>query len=141
MQIELCEECFQPGCRDGGYIQIFFHDQFVIWKEPYSEENRMRDEPSSALLDGTIFWDVPLHSAFTSEMTININRKKLTRAQAFDLWRINAVKEIYTQLPFCYFDLDRIEEDILGFYSVELAAEQSEASFYAAKKKLLAAVL
>ena len=90
IQIEICSECFEPGCSSGGYVQVFDENELIIWKEPLNEISNIREEPAQELRHGTVFWERELYRSFMKETTKNNNfhSEKLSTKQAIDLCRL-----------------------------------------------------
>ncbi|WP_206669688.1 hypothetical protein [Paenibacillus luteus] len=139
VQIDICSECFEPGCTTGGYVQVFEQDNYVIWKEPYDKDKANDVEPASGIRAGTIFWDSDQYAKFTAEFALTDLGKRtgLPIEQAIDLWRIQGAKTLFGNMSSHFVSIERLEEDIIGFYSKGLSAMQSESLYLDAKKKLL----
>ncbi|MGO4549340.1 hypothetical protein AB4Z29_31640 [Paenibacillus sp. 2TAB23] len=138
IQLDVCEECFQPGCSSEGFVQVFKLANWVIWKLPYIETDEARTGAASGLKDGSIYWEASLYASFLAEFnhTANQHAAGLTSRQAFDLWRIHAVKTIFPQHISAYYSLEQLEEEVIGFYSSELSGEQSKEIYFMAKHEL-----
>lgn len=140
IQIDICGECFSSGCTDEGYVQVFEKDDIVIWKEPYSEVNDISVGAASGLKAGTIYWNSAGYAAFLAALGWTDEHKTLGLlvGQVIDLWRINAAKTILPLSSSEFISFERMEEEIMGFYSIDFDAEQSKEMYLSAKKRLLA---
>ncbi|MDQ0194595.1 hypothetical protein [Paenibacillus wynnii] len=136
IQIEICSECFEPECSSSGYVQVFGEDELIIWKEPLNEISDIREDPVNELIHGTVFWEKELFYSFMNEVMNNnsVHIERLSIKQAIDLWRLNALSSI--SFP-RYYDFDRLEEDIMGFYSSELSSEETKHLYFKSKNNLL----
>lgn len=139
IQVDVCDECFQPGCSSEGFVQVFGLDHFVIWKEPYIENDESRTGAIYGLKDGSIYWDASLYASFLAQFDHAANQHHiadLTSRQAFDLWRIHGAKTIFPQHTSVYYSLERLEEEVIGFYSSEVSGERSKEIYFMAKLAL-----
>jgi hypothetical protein len=139
IQIDICGECFMPGCTSSGYVQVFEKENIVIWKEPYNKQFEISEEPARGLNAGTIYWDSAMYAKFLSKLGLTDAHKTLGLPidQAFDLWRINAVKTMFPLAASSLFSIERIEENVMGFYSIDFTSEQSKDIYLSAKRSLL----
>lgn len=139
IQIDICGECFMPGCTSSGYVQVFEKENIVIWKEPYNKHFEISEEPARGLNAGTIYWDSAMYATFLAKLGLTDAHKTLSLPidQVFDLWRINAVKTMFPLAASSFFSIDRIEEYVMGFYSIDFTAEQSKDIYLSAKRRLL----
>lgn len=139
LQIDICSECFEPGCTTSGYVQVFEQDNYVIWKEPYDKEKANDVESASGIRAGTIYWESKQYAKFTAEFGFadSAKRTRLPIEQAIDLWRIQGAKTLVGLMPSHFISIDRLEEDMVGFYSENLTAKESERLYLEGKKKLL----
>ncbi|WP_364145557.1 hypothetical protein [Paenibacillus sp. LPE1-1-1.1] len=139
IQIDICGECFNSGCTDTGYVQVFEKDDIVIWKEPYSEGYDISVEAAGGLNASTIYWNSAGYAAFLAALGWTDEHKTLGLpvGQVIDLWRINAAKTILPLSSSGFISFERMEEEIMGFYSIDFDAEQSKEMFLSAKKRLL----
>lgn len=139
IQIDICLQCFIPGCSSSGYVQVFEKENIVIWKEPYNKKNEISDESASGLNAGTIYWDSVVYAKFLSQLGLTDAHKTLGIPidQVFDLWRINAVNTMFPFASSSFFSIEKIEENIMGFYSIDFTADQSKDIYLSAKRSLL----
>ncbi|WP_419875106.1 hypothetical protein [Candidatus Pristimantibacillus sp. PTI5] len=139
IQIDICGECFSSGCTDAGYVQVFEKDDIVVWKEPHSNGYDISVEAAGGLKAGTIYWNSAGYAAFLATLGWTDDHKTLGLpvGQVIDLWRINAAKTILPLSSSGIISFERMEEEIMGFYSVDFDAEQSKEMYFSAKKRLL----
>ncbi|MDQ8736593.1 hypothetical protein [Paenibacillus sp. LHD-38] len=139
IQIDICGECFTRGCTDDGYVQVFEIDGIVIWKKPYQKGYEISS--ASGLNAGTIYWNSAMYASFLTRLGWTDDHKSigLPIDQVIDLWRINAVKTIFPLASSRVIGFERMEEEIMGFYSTDWTAEQSKEIYLSAKERLLTA--
>jgi hypothetical protein len=118
---------------------VFEQDNYVIWKEPYDKEKANDVEAASGIRAGTIYWGSKQYAKFTAEfgLTDSSKRTRLPIEQTIDLWRIQGAKALVGHMPSHFISIERLEEDMVGFYSVNLTAKESESLYLEGKKKLL----
>jgi hypothetical protein len=80
-----------------------------------------------------------MYAKFLSKLGLTDAHKTLGLPidQVFDLWRINAVKTMFPLAAPSLFSIERIEENVMGFYSIDFTAEQSKDIYLSAKRSLL----
>jgi hypothetical protein len=132
LQLEVCSECFKPGCNKGGYVQVLETSENFIWKEPLisvtDDFTRKQYTTSKILKNGTIFWKKidyqKFENSFNSEWYDKIlkNYVQCTPSQGFDLWRIYGSKHLCPQTNYSL-AIDEIQTRLLNLFSTKFNRE------------------
>ncbi len=137
-QIEVCEQCCEPGCSDSGYVEILEIDDIIIWKEPF--QSKAYDyycdyiDPQG-LKYGPIFWTKEKYNQFIYELNkdssnsrVEVFQKGIPIDTAYDLWRING-SHSYRPNYEHVFSIDNLIEESIGLYSENLSQRECEDIF------------
>jgi hypothetical protein len=125
LQVEVCDQCFIPGCNLGGYVQILAVQNQIIWKAPLSvegdESSTRQYLPAGMLKYGTVFWPAETYLKFIatfdqSTNSLKLLKKDISYGQAYDLWRLHASNSICPGRN-CNLSIIQIKEKVVTIHS------------------------